>query len=282
MATTTAVAEPAAAKLPPAKGRAGIGGALRSEWTKIRTVRSTYFTLLALIVIGVGLGALICYATQNHIMNMNHGKVPPGFDPTMRSLVGFVRLGSLVMVVLGALVMTAEYSTGMIRTSLTAQPRRGTVFAAKLLVFAVIAVVVSAVTSLAAFFTGQQVLKPLGSYATISDPNVARAIVGVALYVTLIGLLAYAFGSIIRHTAGAIATMVGVIFVLPLIVEVLPSNWVNDITRWLPTSSADAIVATVGPQDPNLFSPWVQLGVTAGYAAVLLIVGAVLLAKRDA
>jgi ABC-2 type transport system permease protein len=281
MATTTAPAPQARlAALPPATGKAGLAGALRSEWTKIRSVRSTYFTLLAFIVVGVGFGALICYATENHITHLGHG-APLGFDATQRSQAAFERLGQLVMMVLGALVITSEYSTGMIRPSLTAQPRRGTVFLAKGLVFTVVALVASVVTSFITFFVGQQILKATGHSATLSDPNVLRAIIGGALYVTLIGMISYALGAIIRHTAGAIATMAGIVFVLPLIVEVLPTNWINDVTKWLPTSSGDAIITTVH-QDPTLFSPWAQFGVTAGYTAVLLIIGALLLRKRDA
>jgi ABC-2 type transport system permease protein len=280
MATTAAPAPRALPALPPAKGKAGLGGALRSEWTKIRSVRSTYFTLIALIVVGVGLGALICYATETKFTHLGHGEVL-GFDPTKRSLTALVELGSLVMMVLGALVMTAEYSTGMIRTSLTAQPRRATVFLAKGLVFAVMALVVSVVTAFITFFLGQQILKSTGHYATLSDPNVLRAIIGTALYVTVIGLMSYAFGAIVRHTAGTIATMVGVLFILPLIVQVLPSDWINDVTKWLPTTASDAIVSTTF-RDPTLYAPWTEFAILGGYTVILLVIGALLLRKRDA
>jgi ABC-2 type transport system permease protein len=277
--TTSADVTPLSA-LPPASGRAGFMGAMRSEWTKIRSVRSTYWTLIALVIVGIGLGALICYATENRFTHLGHGEVL-GFDPTKRSLTAFVELGSLVMMVLGALVMTAEYSTGMIRTSLTAQPRRGTVFVAKGLVFAIIAVVVSVVTSFITFFVGQQILKSTGHSATLSDPNVLRAIIGTALYVSVIGLMSYAFGAIVRHTAGTIATMVGVLFILPLIVQVLPTSWINDVTKWLPTSASDALSATT-LRDPTLYAPWTEFAILAGYTVILLIIGAAVLRKRDA
>jgi ABC-2 type transport system permease protein len=277
---TAVVPESRLAPLPPASGKAGLSGAIRSEWTKIRSVRSTHWTLLALIVVGVGLGALICYATESHFTHLGHG-APLGFDPTKRSLTAFDELGQLVMMVLGALVITAEYSTGMIRTSLTTMPRRGTVFAAKGIVFAVIALVVSVITAFIAFFLGQELLRSTGHSATLSDPNVMRAIVGTALYVTVIGLMSYAFGAIIRHTAGTIATMVGVLFILPLIVQVLPTNWTNDVNKWIPGSAGDALPATTYA-DPTLFSAWGQFAVTAGYTVILLIIGAFLLRKRDA
>jgi ABC-type transport system involved in multi-copper enzyme maturation permease subunit len=281
MATTTAPAPQARlATLPPAKGKAGLGGALASEWTKIRTVRSTYWTLFALLVISIGFTALACYATAHRGTHLGHG-AQLGFDPTTRSLDAVIFFAPLVMMVLGALVMTAEYSTGMIRPSLTAQPRRGTVFIAKGIIFAVVALVVSFITAFAAFFIGQQLLKSTGHYATISDPNVLRAIVGTALYVSVIGLMSYAFGAIIRHTAGTIATMAGVVFVLRLVVEILPTSWTTDVTRWLPTTAGDALSSTAAP-DPTLYAPWTEFGITVGYTVILLIIGAILLKKRDA
>jgi ABC-type transport system involved in multi-copper enzyme maturation permease subunit len=276
--TSSVLLEP----LPPPSGKAGIGGVLRSEWTKLRSVRSTYWTLFALVVVGIGIGALVCFATENHITHLGHG-APLGFDPTARSLTTFVELGQLVMMVLGAMVITSEYSTGMIRTSLTTMPRRGTVFAAKGTIFAVAAFVVSIVTALIAFFLGQAILHSTGDSATLSDPNVLRAIIGTSLYVTVIGVMSFAFGAIIRHTAGTIATMVGVLFILPLIVEVLPSNWTNDINKWIPGSAAGQLLATVpGSADSTLFSAWPQFAVTLVYTVVLLAIGAFLFRKRDA
>lgn len=277
MATTTA--PELRASLPPVKGKAGLGGALRSEWTKIRTVRSTYWTLLAMLVVGVGFTALACYATAHRSGPGGHAIVIT--DPASHSLRAVVFLAPLVMMVLGAMTMTAEYSTGMIRTSLTVQPRRGTVFLAKGIVFAVVALVASLVTVFAAFFVGQAILKSTGHYATLSDPNVLRAVLGVSLYIAVIGVMSFAFGVIIRHTAGTIATMAGVVFVLRLIVEVLPTNWITDVTRWLPTTAGDVLVNT-GPADPTMYAPWTEFGITAGYTVALLIIGAILLRKRDA
>ncbi len=266
--------------LPPTSGKAGLRGTLASEWTKIRSVRSTYWTLLALIVVGVGLGALISWAGATHGTHLGHGAAL-GFDATRRSQTALTELGSLVLMVLGAMTITAEYSTGMIRTSLTTMPRRGSVFAAKLIVFTAAALVVSLVTSFIAFFVGQALMHSTGYAATITGPNVLRAVIGCALYVVVIGIMSYAFGTIIRHTAGTIATMVGVLFILPLVTEVLPNDWINDITRWLPNTAADAVLSTNGV-GPNEFSAWPQLAVTVGYAVILLIIGAFLFRKRDA
>ena len=281
MATTTAPALRLSA-LPPATGRAGLTGALRSEFTKLRSVRSTYWTLLAMIVVSVGIGAAISGGVSANWSQMSPGDKAT-FDATQVSLFAFFQLGQLVLAVLGALTITSEYSTGMIRTSLTAQPRRGVVYAAKGIVFTAVALVVSLVTSFIAFFLGQALLASTGASATLSDPNVLRAIIGSALFVTLVGLIAFAIGAIVRHTAGAITIIIAVMFVIPIIVNLLPQSWRDDMVRFMPDSAGRVISVTVaGNEFPHLWSAWPQFAVTAIYAVVLLGVGGYLFRKRDA
>jgi ABC-2 type transport system permease protein len=278
MAATTIQRTPV---LPPPSGRAGFGGTLRSEFTKIRSVRSTYWSLLVLLVISIGIGAAICAGAAAN-WSQTSAADRATFDATQVSIAGLFYLGQLVMVVLGALVLTAEYSTGMIRTSLTAMPRRITVYAAKALVFAVVALVVALVAAFVSFFLGQALLASTHESVTLSAPNVVRAVIGSALYVTLCGLFAFAAGAIIRHTAATITSIIGLLFVIPILVHLLPSSWYHDIVRWLPDSAGGAITATIGPQDPHLFSPWGQFTVFAVYTAILLIIGGILFRKRDA
>ena len=153
MSTVTAApATGSRVALPPARGRSGLAGAIRSELTKIRSTRSTYWTLLALVIVTVGLGALVSFGAAQH-----PGDTGPGFDATQRSL-GGLYLSQLIIVVLGALTITSEYSTGMIRTSLTAQPRRGTLFAAKAIVFAAVSLATGLVVSFLSFFVGQAIM----------------------------------------------------------------------------------------------------------------------------
>ena len=281
MATTTAPALRLSA-LPPATGQAGLAGAIRSEFTKLRSVRSTYWTLLAMVVVSVGIGAAISGGVSANWSQMSPGD-RASFDATQVSLFAFFQLGQLVLAVLGALAITSEYSTGMIRTSLTAQPRRGVVYAAKGIVFTAVALVVSLVTSFIAFFLGQALLASTGASATLSDPNVLRAIIGSALFVTLVGLIAFAIGAIIRHTAGAITTIIAVMFVIPIIVNLLPQSWRDDMVRFMPDSAGRVISVTVaGNEFPHLWSAWPQFAVTAIYAVVLLGVGGYLFRKRDA
>ena len=267
--------------LPPPSGRAGFGGALRSEFTKIRSVRSTYWTLLVLLAVSIGIGAAISGGTA---ANWSHTSPSDRatFDATQASVAGLFYLGQLVIVVLGAMVLTAEYSTGMIRTSLTAMPRRLVVYTAKVAVFAAIALVVTLVAAFVAFFLGQALLASTHDNATLSQPNVLRAVFGAALYVTLCGLFAFAAGAILRHTAAAITSVIGLLFVIPILAHLLPNSWYLDVERWLPDAAGRALSVTVGANDPHLFSPWAQFAVFAVYTVVLLAVGAALFRRRDA
>src|ERR1700685_3289903 len=164
MATTT-TPNVRLSSLPPATGRAGLRGAIASEFTKLRSVRSTYWTLAALLVVSIGIDAAIT-AGQAAQFNNNPWNVA-GFDATQASLGAFFEIGQLIIAVLGAMVITSEYSTGMIRTSLTAQPRRGVVYAAKAIAFTAVTLVISVVTSFIAFFAGQAMLSGKGVAASL-------------------------------------------------------------------------------------------------------------------
>jgi ABC-2 type transport system permease protein len=292
---------------PPATGRAGLAGTIRSEYTKLRSVRSTYWTIAALVIVSVGFAVIAGFAIANNLHNNPANKA--GMDATQASLGAFFELGQLIIAVLGALTITSEYSTGMIRTSLTAMPRRGTVYAAKLLVFTSVTLVVSLITSFITFFVGQAAMSGSGVSASlfhsvtipanavqngspdnvafsgtivISPATVLTAIIGTALFVTVVALIAFGLGSIIRHTAGAITSAIGLMFVIPIIVQLLPDAWRWDIIRFFPDSAGRVLSVTVGQHNPHLWSAWPQFGVTLVYAAVLLGVGAYLFRKRDA
>jgi ABC-2 type transport system permease protein len=318
MATTTTLL-PA---LPPATGRAGLRGAIASEFTKIRSVRSTYWTLAALLIVSVGIGAAITGGTAANFSHNPGNKA--GFDATQTSLVAFFEIGQLIIAVIAALAITSEYSTGMIRTSLTAQPRRRTVYAAKAIVLTSLTLVVSLVTSFVSFFVGQALLSSSGMSASlfhsvtipqnanvtcpqkglggggggglppgckvvfsgtdvISPTTVLLAIIGCALFVTLVAIIAFGLGAIVRHTAGTIAIVIAALFIIPVLEHALPDNWHFDIMRFLPDAANQVVSVTVGSNtNPHLWSAWPQLGVTALWAAALLAAGAYLFRKRDA
>jgi ABC-2 type transport system permease protein len=277
MTTAAAPAAPARTRaVPAASRRPGLPGTLRSELTKILSVRSTYWTLLAQVMASIGWAVLFCAGTVSH-------GAGPNFNAAGASLTGQVALGELIIVVLGALVITSEYSTGMIRTSLAVMPRRGVLYAAKAIVFAGVTLTISLIASFADFFIGQAILASKHLNTTLAQPDVLRAVLLSAAIVTVFGLLAYGTGALIRHTAGAITSILGVIFLLPLLGQALPTAWFQDLQRWLPGGGAlSPIPSSAPPFSPHLFSAWGEFAVFCGYAVVLLALGAWSFIRRDA
>jgi ABC-2 type transport system permease protein len=276
MATTTGPAAGIALDLPRSAGRVTFGGALRSEFTKIRSVRSTYWTLLAMFVVVVGFGALASTGAA-------HGPHGPYFDPTRQSLAGLY-IGQLIIGVLGVLVISSEYSTGMIRTTLTTNPHRGVMIAAKGVVFTLVALVTSLVTSFAAFFVGQALMSSDHISTTIGSPNVLRAVIGGALFLTACGVLAFGLGLLIRHTAGGIGAMTALLFVVTILVNFLPQSWQNHVDKWVPALAGGQLWMT-GPQPPGstpMFGPWTSFAILCGYAAIAVSAAVILFRKRDA
>jgi ABC-2 type transport system permease protein len=275
---TTATAPAWVPAVPAAPRRPGMAETLLSEFTKIRSVRSTYWTLAAQAVASIGWAVLYCTATVAHWNQRS-----AGFNAARASLIGQVWLGELIIAVLGALVITSEYSTGMIRTSLAVMPRRGVLYAAKALVFAAVSVVVGLVTSFAAFFTGQAILAGKHASLPLGQPGVLRAVLLSAAVVTVFGMLAYGIGAVIRHTAGAITASLGLTFLVPVLAEALPTSWYHEIMRWLPGGEAlESVPSSAPPSLHLLFPAWGEFAVFSGYAAALLAIGGWLFTRRDA
>lgn len=286
-------------------GRAGFLGTVRSEFTKIRSVRSTYWTLFALVVACVGIGALFSWGQTERLVSIASGHtfgghpLPPGaaaqrlasVSQNIRSTAASISLfglliGQLVIVVLGALTMTSEYSTGMVRTSLASMPRRGTFYAAKCTVFGAVALVTGLVTSFLAFFTGQAILSTQHVNTTLGSAGVLRSVIGGGLFLAVCGLLSFGIGAILRHTAGAIATGIGLMFVLTILTNFLPgppSGWYGqaDVDKWIPFF-AGAHLWQNQMVGLNPFSVWVGFGVFCAYAAAAVIGGLFLFLRRDA
>lgn len=264
---------PLAGRASPRPHRAPLADALRSEWTKLRSLRSTFWTLLATVVATVGIGALICFAD---VHSAHHA--PRSVDPTALSLSG-VALAQLAIGVLGVLTISAEHTTGSIRTTLTSWPERGKLVVAKGIVFGAAVLVVGLVSAFAAFFAGQAVLASGAGSVSITAPGVLRAVIGASLYLVVVGMLALGLGTIIRRTAGGIAALFGLLLVLPLLVLPLPSPWSGDVGKYLP-GSAGSQVYTVAHASGSL-APWVGFGVFCGYALASLGIGIVLIRRRD-
>jgi len=263
-----------------AGAQVSFGGVLTSEWIKFRSLRSTWFSLLAALAIVDGLGTLFAALHAHRMTSGVRQFALIRFDATQVSLRG-VFLAQLAVGVLGVLVITGEYSTGMIRSSLVAVPHRRPVLAAKAIVFAVPVFAVSLVATLAGFFLGQWAQSSTHAEASLSTPGAGRAIVGAAIYLTLIGVLGVGLGFIIRNTAGAIATLFGVVLVAPLLAQALPSPYDTDVSKYLPLNFGQRVIQTVDPE-PNRLGPWVGIGVLAAYVVVALAAGAAMLSSRDA
>jgi ABC-2 type transport system permease protein len=251
---------------------------ITSEWIKLRTLRSTVFSLLAAVVCTIGLGILISKLRANDFIH-NGFRPGPDFDPTLVSLRG-IFLAQLPIGVLGVLMITGEYSTGMIRATLSAVPRRLPVIWAKGVVFGLVVFVVLGVSSLLAFLGGQAMLSSAGIHVGLGSPGAARAVLGGALYLTVVGLLGVGLGFLIRNTAGAIATLFGLLLVLPAVVAALPQSLYNDIFKYLPLSAGTQVMTT--HRDSNLLTPWAGFGVFCLYALAAVAAGAVMLMRRDA
>ncbi len=252
--------------------------ALRSEWVKFRSVRSTFWALTVTVVLGIGLGAVISAAAAHGYPRFSVSE-KQSWDPTGVSQAG-VAIAQLAIAVLGVLCISSEYSSGMIRTSLIAVPKRGRVLAAKALVFAVVTFVVGEVTSFAAFFVGQALIAGHAPQAALGDPGVARAVAGAGLYLTVLAVLSVAAGALLRHPAAAIAAMVGVLFVLPGIAEALPDSWRNPVTEFWPTQAGGQLTSVY--HSAHSLQPWPGFGVMCLFVAIVYAIAQALLDRRDA
>ncbi len=276
------VAVPTRAGLPPAQGRRiRVPSVLASEWIKMRSVRSTGWSIFAMTLITIGV-AIIAGVTVTHQWNTFSLPDKITFDPTGLSLRGLL-FSELVIGVLGVLVISAEYGTVTIRATLSAVPHRPLVLAAKAAVFAALALVVGEILSFGAFFLCQALLSSPAPHATLSQPGVLRAVVGGGLLVPIFGLFALGLGAIVRHTAGAITAYVGAFLVLPLIVESLPSSLSHPVLKFMPFAIINTMTSTRGQFDFGpTFSPWTGFAVMCAYAAAALLIGGWLMVRRDA
>jgi len=273
----------------PPLARPGLGpppplglGLLRAEWTKIRSVRSTVWSLLAFVVIGIGFSVLIA-TVISHDWNApgnhpNHTRLMS--DPTAVIFGAGIGLGQLAICVLGVIVISSEYSTGAIRASLLAVPHRVPVLVAKSVVFALLDLVVSAITVFVTFFLTTAILHSHIS-VTLGQPGVTKAVIGAILYLTVLGLFALAIGGLIRHTAGGISIVIALVIVVPPLVSLIPGTIANHIHGYLPTV-AGQLVAQTSQQSGDVLSGWQGFGVFCAWTAVLMAACGWLLVRRDA
>ena len=253
---------------------------LASEWTKIRSVRSTVWSLAILVVAAIGLNTLIVglgianWNTTSAATRHSYLADPTGF------LAAALGIAQIPLCVLAVLVITSEYSTGMIRSSILAVPRRIPMLAAKAAVIGMLAFAAGEVVAFASFLIaepiiGHRIPESLGDLSTV------RAVTGVGLYLTVVALFAFAIGAIVRHTGGAITAVVGLIVVARTLGGLLPGNAGQHVDAYLP-ANAGLLITHAHQESTHLLSPWQGFGVFCLWTAMLLAVAGFLLARRDA
>jgi ABC-type transport system involved in multi-copper enzyme maturation permease subunit len=262
-----------------APSRVTLTRVLSSEWIKLRTLRSTFWSLVAAVGMMIALSILFGWVLTAQWPTMAAGRRAE-FDPITIPLRGWF-FAQLAVGVLGVMVVTGEYSTGMIKATLSAVPKRLPVLWAKALVFSSAIFVLTTATSFICFYCGQAFFSTQNISTTISATGALRIVVGVGLYLTVVGLLAVAFGTLLRSTAGAIAALFGVLLVLPVLGEVLTlTSWGEKVTPYLPSNAGQALLQL--KPDPGGLGPWTGFGVFVLYTVVAMAGAAYLLKRRDA
>ncbi|MEP7024277.1 MAG: ABC transporter permease subunit [Actinomycetota bacterium] len=248
---------------------------LRSEMCKLRSVRSTLWTLLAAVVFNVVLAALAATLLAGRLSAQDTAHI----DSIRLSLAG-LHLSQIAIGALGVLVITSEYTTGMIRTTLAAVPQRRMMLAAKTTVFAATALLVGVVACLAAYLVFQTLLTDGPLKSSIGDPGVLRAVTGGGLYLAMLGLLGLGLGAIIRSSAGAIAALFGLLFVPSILIDILPHGWQTTIGPYLPMNAGDQIYLL--HPEPGGLGTWTGYAVFSLYAFLALTIGFTIIKHRDA
>ncbi|MFI6345757.1 ABC transporter permease [Streptomyces sp. NPDC050560] len=254
-------------------GGVGLRHAARMEWIKLRSLRSPLWALLLVVVTMIGTGVVTMANTEAP----GGGGGGAGFDPTNNVLAG-IAFGQLVVGAVGVLVVTGEYTTGSIRTTLAAVPNRPLLLGAKAAVFGGLSLVVGEVVTVVTFLVGRAVLSPDVPKPELGDGGVLRAVLLSGLYLPMIGLIGVGLGALVRHTAGALAGLVGVTLVLPAMAAGFTGT---TVARFFPTLIAGNSLAVSRPLH-DMLSPWAGLGLMCLYTALALAAGAVVIGRRDA
>jgi ABC-2 type transport system permease protein len=263
--------------LPTRVGAFRASNVVRSEWTKLRTVNSTWWLLGSVLVGTVAIGILVSAAVAARWDTMSAAD-RIGFDPTFRSLTGLF-FAQLAVGVLGVLAITSEYGSGMIRSTLAAVPRRRAVLAGKSLAVAVSVLAVGTAACVAAFLAGQAIFSTKGIGVSLGAPGELGAVLGGGLYLAALALLALGLGGIFRHTAAAIFGFVLLVLVLPYLVSPLPAPFGRDIAQYLPSEAGQAILNV--HTTANSLPPWTGFGVLCAWTVLALGAAAWLITRRD-
>lgn len=262
----------------PSGSRLSFVGVLRSEWIKLRSVRSTIWSYATVVVISLGMAALMSVSLDIGGMQIP-AEEQAGFIAQAATFGVF--FGQLVVAVLGVLAISGEYSTGMIRSSITATPRRLPVLAAKSLVLFVCTLVVGLVSTVGSALVAMPILADKGLSASLADPDLLLPLLGGALYLALVSVFALGVGAVLRSSAGGIAAALGIILLLPIVLSMIPADWAADLSPYLLSNAGLAILGLSG-SGPDGFEVWQNVLIVLGWLAVSLAGAAVLLKRRDA
>lgn len=261
-------------------GHLNFARVIRSEWIKLRSLRSTFWTYAIVVVLGLGLTALVVSFIPADAAAQMPAAQHSSF--VVRSASFGVNLGQLAVAVLGVLAITGEYSTGMIRSSFAAVPKRLPVLAAKAIVLFVASFVVGVVTSAASWAIAAPVLSGKGFSADFSSPATLWAIVGAGAYLGLVSVFALGLGTILRAGGGGIAAALGVVFLLPILVSLIGSltgiDWINKSSNYLISAAGEGMAGS----DNAGFEPWANVLIVLAWTAVSVVIAAIVLKRRDA
>jgi ABC-2 type transport system permease protein len=246
---------------------------VRSEWIKFSSLRSSWITLAIIVVVQISFGALLGWD-----QGKNWAQLDQEGTALSSVLDGYI-MAQLVIGVLGVLFVSGEYGTGMIRSTLTAVPRRTPVLLAKAVVFASVALVSMSAASLGAFYAGQAMLSSSGHDVSLGAPGGLRSVLGTAVYLAVVGLIGGGLGWILRSTAAGIATLFGILLVVPLMMQTLSWSWLNALGKYLPSEAGGAVISSY--QVPDTLTPGGGFAVLLTWTVVVLGIGAVLLKRRD-
>jgi ABC-2 type transport system permease protein len=259
----------------PGVRRPGFSHTLHAEWIKFWSVRSTIWSTVAMFVLGAGLTVLVCATSAEWLASSEADESPGSF------ITWGMMFAQITAIVLGTLAVTSEYGTGMIRATLAATPRRGSVLAAKAVVLTSTLFVAGTVTAFAGYVGGNWFLDREGIGLALGDDGVLRALFGSGLYMAGLGLLAAAVGLLVRHTAAALSIVLALVFVVGTMVFLLPGAWGEWMGKLMPGNAGSGIAAPVS-FNPDLLDPWVGFAVFAGEVLAVLVVGYLAFSRRDA
>jgi ABC-2 type transport system permease protein len=249
-----------------------------AEWIKFRTVRSSVMGVLWTFVLIIGLGVLVSILTRNHWSQLSAIRQAT-FDPVSDSLVGIL-FGQLAVGVIGTLFITSEYTSGSIRTTLTAVPNRLRLIASKLLVLFATILIVGEVVCVAAFLIGQKIFSGVVPTSSLGNGAVLRSVLLAGLYLALLAVLGFSFGLIFRQSGACIGLFVTLLLIVPLIGFFFPQSWQNDFQRFEPSTLGQSMFSPFAPS--NSFGAWTATFVLTAFVGVVLLIALALFQRRDA